>query len=171
MRSPYIPKYHANANAVFPPDKYKTVKFAVMNNPEKKPLLLPALLSMKCPNCRKGFVFQNKSIFPLGKTVTLKNNCEICGQKLQSEKNNGAGMNYALTVIIFFLNLCWYAPLYIYISNPKIHWYEDNSVEWYLASSTFVVIILQPWLMRWSRMVYLYLYVGFGTSTETSAKN
>lgn len=80
-------------------------------------------------------------------------------------------MNYALTVAIFFLNLCWYTPLYIYISKPNVHWYEDNSVEWYLLSSTIVVILLQPWLMRLSRMVYLYLYVNFGTSEKVTAKD
>ena len=138
-----------------------------MSATASKPMLVPALLRMRCPNCRKGFVFQNRSVFPLGKTVALKERCEECGQKLVSEKNNGAGMNYAVTVVVFMLNLLWYCPLYLALkTNPTENWYENNSVEWYLASSIFVVLILQPWLMRISRMLYLYMYVPFGSNKK-----
>jgi uncharacterized protein (DUF983 family) len=134
--------------------------------------MLLSCLRMRCPNCRKGFVFQNKSIFPLGKTTALKEHCDVCGQKLVSEKNNGQGINYALTMVVFLLNLLWYCPLYLALKkNPAEHWYENDSMMWYLISSIFVVIILQPWLMRIARMMYLYLYNSFGQSAETTADN
>lgn len=123
----------------------------------EKPMLVPALLGMKCPSCRKSFVFVNKSIFPLNKCLALNDECEVCGERMKSESNNGGGINYALTVIVFFLNLAWYWPIFGLS-------YKDNSVFWYLGVSTTVVIIMQPWLMRWSRMIYLYLYVSFGHS-------
>lgn len=76
-------------------------------------------------------------------------------------------MNYALTVVVFFLNLIWYCPLYLALKkNPDEHWYQNNSVEWYLGSSIFVVMLLQPWLMRISRMIYLYMYVGTGADKD-----
>ena len=89
----------------------------------------------------------------------MKPKCEVCGQKLVSESNNGGGINYALTVALFFLNLLWYWPIFGLS-------YKDNSVYYYLASSITVVVILQPWLMRISRMLYLYMFVSFG---ETKA--
>jgi hypothetical protein len=128
---------------------------------EKRPMLLPALLTMKCPSCRKERVFVNKRILPLGKLVALKDECQVCGEKFKSESNNGGGINYALTVILFFLNLCWYWPIFGLS-------YKDNSVFYYLGSSIAVVLLAQPWLMRWSRMVYLYLYVGFGHSRRVT---
>lgn len=124
---------------------------------EKKPSLLPALLTMKCPSCRQSTVFVNKSIFPLNKLVELKDECEVCGEKMKSESNNGGGINYALTMMLFFLNLLWYWPLFGLS-------YEDNSVFYYLGVSTLVVILAQPYLMRLSRMLYLYIYIGFGHS-------
>jgi len=127
---------------------------------ERRPMLLPSLFGMKCPNCRIGFVFQHKYIFPLSKTVALKENCEVCGQKLVAERNNGGGINYALTVVIFFLNLVWYWPIFGMS-------YEDDSIYYYLTTSIIVVVLLQPWLMRISRMLYLYLYIMFGTSPTT----
>src|SRR3954464_12431999 len=116
-----------------------------------KPALLPALLTMKCPSCRKSTVFVNKSIFPLGKCLALKDECEICGEKMKSESNNGGGINYALFFLFFFFNLLWDWPIFGLS-------FRDNSVFYYLGSSTFVVLLLQPYLMRLSRMVYLYLY-------------
>jgi hypothetical protein len=120
-------------------------------------MLLPALLTNKCPSCRKSIVFVNKSVFPLKECVELKNECEVCGQKMKSESNNGGGINYALTMVLFFLNLLWYWPIFGMS-------YKDNSVYYYLITSTVVVVLAQPWLMRLSRMLYLYLYVSFGTS-------
>lgn len=135
-----------------------------MDSASKKPMMLPALFTMKCPSCRKSTVFLNKSIFPLGKCLALKDECEICGQKMKSESNNGGGINYALSMILFFLNLCWYWPIFGLS-------YKDNSVYYYLITSTVVVLLLQPWLMRLSRMIYLYLYVNFGTSRRVTIED
>jgi len=132
--------------------------------PSTKPMLIPALLSNKCPSCRQSTVFVNKSVFPLSQIVDLKDDCEVCGQKMKSERNNGGGINYALSMLLFFINLLWYWPIFGLS-------YKDNSVYYYLAASSAVVILAQPWLMRLSRMLYLYLYVGFGHSRKVYAED
>ena len=109
---------------------------------------------MKCPNCRKGKAFVNDSVFPLSKTLKLVDYCDVCGQKMVNETNNGPGINYAFTVVLFFLNLLWYWPIF------GISYY-DNSLYYFMATSTIVIILLQPWLLRYSRMVYLYLSVPY----------
>ncbi len=119
--------------------------------------MLPALCTMKCPSCRKSVVFVHKSIFPLSQLVMLKTKCDVCGQSLKSERNNGGGINYALTVLLFIFNLGWYWPI-LGLS------YKDNSFYYFLVTSTVVVVLAQPYLMRLSRMIYLYLYVSFGDS-------
>ena len=126
---------------------------------DRKPFVLISLFQAKCPSCRKGKVFVNKSVFPLGQLVKLKPNCEVCGQKLISEQNNGGGINYALTVMLFFLNLLWYWPIFG-IS------YKDHSVETYLVTSIVIVVLLQPWLMRISRVIYLYFYIPYGKTRK-----
>ncbi len=119
------------------------------------PSLLYGLFANKCPNCRKGDVFAHKGIFPLGSLLRIREHCPACGQKLLFERNNGGGINYALTVMLFFLNLLWYWPVFGMS-------YLDNSIYYYLATSVTVVILAQPWLMRFSRMVYLYLFIQYG---------
>ena len=128
-----------------------------MSETTKIPALIPALFTMKCPSCRKSGVFANKSMFPLSQLVMLKDKCEVCGQNMKSERNNGGGINYALTVLLFIFNLGWYWPI-VGLS------YKDNSFYYFLITSTTVVLLAQPFLMRLSRMIYLYLYVSFGDS-------
>lgn len=121
-----------------------------------KPSILKGLFANRCPNCRKGYVFAQKSVFPLRTTVRLADHCPVCGQKMKSESNNGGGINYALTVCIIFLNLLWYWPIFGLS-------YKDNSIYYFLTTSVVVAVLLQPWLMRLSRMLYLYLYVPYGS--------
>ncbi len=117
---------------------------------QQKPSVTAGILKMRCPECRSGRVFVNRNVFPLGDCLKMNSICPECGAKLIGEANNGPGINYALTVMVFFLNLCWYWPIFG-IS------YLDNSIYYYLVSSTLVVILLQPWLMRISRIFYLYI--------------
>lgn len=118
-----------------------------------RPAMLPAIFKMKCPTCRKGDMFVNKHIFPLKTCVKLVDNCSVCGQRMVYETNNGPGLNYALTMIIYFLNILWYWPIFG-IS------YKDDSVFYFLITTTVVVILLQPWLMRISRVLYLYMFMA-----------
>lgn len=118
------------------------------------PSFLYGLITGKCPNCRKGQVFEQKGIFPLSKLLAIRPNCPLCGQKLVHERNNGGGINYAFTVMLVFLNLLWYWPIFG-IS------YKDNSIYYFLATSITVVVLIQPWLMRLSRMTYLYLFIQY----------
>lgn len=125
---------------------------------DHKPGLLPSMLKMKCPNCRKGNMFVNKSIFPLGQLLKMPDRCPVCGQKMELEVGfyYGTGyVSYGLSVGLFFFNLVWYWLIFG-IS------YKDYSVFYYLITSITIVVLLQPWLMRMSRVLYLYMFVKYG---------
>ncbi len=80
--------------------------------------------------------------------------CEVCGQKMELETYRGGGINYALTVILFFLNLAWYWPIF----GLSVF---DNSVYYFLAVSIAIVLLAQPYLMRLSWALYLYMLVKY----------
>ena len=44
---------------------------------ETTPNKLVSMAKQKCPNCRKGGMFTNKSIFPLGKMMDMPEHCPI----------------------------------------------------------------------------------------------
>ncbi len=123
-----------------------------------RPALLPSMLQMRCPNCRKGRMFCNKSIFPLKDMLKMPDRCEICGQKMELEIGfyYGTGyVSYALSVALFIFNLVWYWLIFGLS-------YKDNSIFYYLITSITIVVLLQPWLMRLSRVLYLYMFVKYG---------
>ena len=126
------------------------------------PNVIVSFCKMRCPRCRKGFVFLNKSILPLGKCLDLVDNCKVCNQKMQMESNNGGGINYALTMILFFLNIFWYWPIFGMS-------YKDNSFIYFIFASVSVVIFVQPWLMRYSRMIFLYFLIKYDIDSELQA--
>jgi hypothetical protein len=115
---------------------------------------LISFLRMRCPACRKGFAFVNRSIFPPKHCVDLVEHCPGCGQKLVIQSNAGGGINYAMTMSLFFLNILWYWPLFGFS-------YKDDSFINFLISSIIVVVLVQPWLMRYSRIIFLYFIVKY----------
>lgn len=126
-----------------------------------KPALLPSIIKMKCPNCRKGDMYTNKSVFPLSHSLDMPEQCPVCGQKMELEVGfyYGTGyVSYALSIFIFIFNLIWYWLIFG-IS------YKDYSIFYYLITSIVIVVLLQPWLMRISRVLYLNFFVKYGKGT------
>jgi hypothetical protein len=118
---------------------------------------LASMVKMKCPKCRQGDMFTNKSIFPLKKLMDMPEHCPVCGQKFELEVGfyYGTGyVSYALSIAIFFLVLI----LYWLIFGLS---YMDNSIYYYLATAIGIVLVLQPWLMRFSRVLYLSMFVKY----------
>lgn len=124
----------------------------------QKPAALPAILKMKCPNCRRGRMFTQPSIFPLKTMMDMPERCLECGQKMELEVGfyYGTGyVSYGLTVAL--LGLCFVAyGLTLGLS------YKDNSIFYALGVSVGIVLLLQPWLMRISRVLYLWMFVKYG---------
>lgn len=123
-----------------------------------KPGLVPSILKMKCPNCRKGHMFCSRSIFPLRDLLKMPDRCEVCGQKMELEVGfyYGTGyVSYALTVGL--LAACFITYWLIFGLS-----YLDNSIFYALGSSVAIALVLQPWLMRISRVIYLYMFVKYG---------
>lgn len=130
-----------------------------MDAKHKKPSLAGAILKMKCPSCRTGKMYTQDSIFPLGKMMEMPDHCPVCGQKMELQVGfyYGTGyVSYALSVALFVFNLVWYWAIFGLS-------YKDNSIFYYLITSVAVVIVLQPMIMRYSRVLYIYMFVKYGS--------
>lgn len=125
------------------------------------PFLITSLLKEKCPKCRKGNIFINKHIFPLKDCLKTVDYCSVCQQKIKVEQNYGQGMNFVFIFLIYFVNLLWFWPI-VGLS------FKDNSIYYYIAVSTVMVLVLQPWLMRFSRVLFLYLVIRYVVTSENT---
>lgn len=93
----------------------------------------------------------------------MEEHCKVCNQKIKVEHNYGQGMNFVFIFVIFILTLCVYWPVFG-IS------YKDNSVFFYLGAASVLSLVLQPWLMRFSRVLFLYLVIGFDKQAASGNK-
>ncbi len=70
-------------------------------------------------------------------------------------------VSYALTVAISVATfVAWWVLIGVSFS--------DNRVFWWLGINSILLLILQPWLMRLSRTIYLYFFVRYNEDYETS---
>lgn len=120
----------------------------------KHPSILSGLFREKCPKCRRGNIFRQTSVFPLNTCLQVNEYCENCGQKIKVENNYGQGMNFVFIVIVFIITAIVYG-LTLGLS------FKDNSIFYYLGVGIVLSLLLQPWLMRLSRVLFLYLVIPF----------
>jgi len=125
---------------------------------ERVPNRFVSMVGMKCPNCHKGNMYTNKSIFPLGKLLDMPERCPVCNQKYEIELGfwYGTGyVSYAISVAMIFI----IAVLYSLIVGFS---WKDNSIYIFLGVMIASLAIFQPWIMRYSRVLYLYVFVKCG---------
>ena len=132
---------------------------------EKKPTpnYLYSIFTMKCPRCRTGDMFVNKSGY---KNLSLKNifampeKCAECGQRFDLEPGFWIGtsyVSYALTVALSVATfVAWVVLVGVSIDPQKVH-----LIFWWLGLNILLLIILQPWLMRISRVLYIRFFVKY----------
>ena len=124
---------------------------------ERVPNRFVSMVGMKCPNCHKGNMYTNKSIFPLGKLLDMPERCPVCNQKYEIELGfwYGTGyVSYAISVAMIFI----IAVLYSLIVGFS---WKDNSIYIFLGVMIASLAIFQPWIMRYSRVLYLYVFVKY----------
>jgi len=107
-------------------------------------------------------MFSNRSIFPLGKLLDMPDRCEVCGQKMELEP----GFYYGTGYVSYGLSVGIFAICAIVFAYTWGFSYKDNSVFLFLCISIGLLVILQPWLMRMSRVLYLYPFVKYGKNRE-----
>lgn len=132
------------------------------------------ILTQKCPRCHEGELFTHKW-YNLRNSNKMKPNCVVCGQRTELEPGfyHGTGyVSYALTVgfsIILFV--VWFLVTNIGFNNKKIFWL--------LALNIILLIAIQPWVMRISRILWLswffhdddHFYINKVTVNNNSKKS
>ena len=90
--------------------------------------------------------------------------CPVCKQKYDLEVGfwYGTGyVSYGLAVLFSGITfLLWWAA--IGIST------EDNRIFYWLITNTIILVIIQPWLMRLSRAVYIYFFISYDANYDTA---
>jgi hypothetical protein len=92
----------------------------------------------------------------------MPDNCPECNQKFDLENGFWFGtgyVSYALTVAISVATgVAWFVLIGMSVN--------DNRIFWWLGLNILLLVIIQPWLMRISRVIYIRFFVSYDEEYE-----
>jgi len=114
-------------------------------------------LSCRCPRCREGKLFEYNTSINYKKNMLMNKVCPVCGQPTEIEVGFYYGtsyVSYLLAVIICVISLvAWWMLIGLSTS--------DNRFFYWLGFNAVLLIVLQPWLMRLSRSLWISWFVRY----------
>lgn len=118
------------------------------------PSMLSAIVSNKCPRCRRGKLYLH-SWYNVNKFLVMPERCSHCGFKYEIEPGFFWGamyISYGLVVAIFIAGMVGY---FVSIERPQV----GDLIPFALSFIAIVVVTL-PLLSRLSRSVLLHLFAS-----------
>lgn len=93
--------------------------------------------------------------------------CPECNQPFELEVGFWYGTAYVSYAMTVLMSVASFALWWFIIGMST----TDNRFFWWMGINGALLILLQPWIMRLSRVVYLYFFVGYDENyKETDVK-
>jgi hypothetical protein len=118
---------------------------------------LPAVFACYCPRCREGKLFMHNVSIRLKKNLEMNEFCPVCGQPTDIEVGfyYGTGFVSYFFCVLFSVATCLIWWLIIGFS------FTDNRFMWWIIINASVLVLMQPWLMRFSRSLWISWFVSY----------
>ena len=127
---------------------------------KEKPGYIWSILSMKCPRCRRGPMFNDQNPY---KSLSLKHifhmhdNCPVCNQKYNLEPGFWYGTAYVSYSLAVALSVSTFVAWVVLIGIS----FRDNRIFYWLIANSILLVVSQPWLMRLSRVIYIRFFIRY----------
>ena len=118
---------------------------------------LYSILYNKCPKCHKGDFFVYNNPFNLKHFTKMHDQCPHCHELFNKE----VGFYYGAMYVSYGLNIALGVGLFLLL--VLILKFELLT---YLFTFFGVVLVLFPWIMRISRLIYINMFVKFDSSKK-----
>ena len=132
-----------------------------------KPNYIWSILTMRCPKCRRGDMFKHPNPYKklkLSYILDMYDKCPVCKQKYDLEVGFWYGTGYVSYGLAVALSAITFVAWWVLIGIS----FSDNRVFYWLAINSFLLVVIQPWLMRISRVIYLYFFVSYDPDFENT---
>jgi hypothetical protein len=130
-----------------------------------KPNYLWSMFTMRCPRCRRGDMFKNSNPYKkikLSYILDMYDTCPVCAQKFDLEPGFWYGTGYISYVLVVLFSAITFIAWWIIIGIST----DDNRVLYWLLANGVAIVLLQPWFMRFSRVVYLNFFVKYNENYD-----
>src|SRR5437764_15321220 len=129
-----------------------------MPDKKNKPNYFWSILTMKCPRCRCGPMFKDSNPYrklKLSHIFDMPDHCPVCNQKYDLETGFWYGTGYVSYALAVAISVASFIAWLVIIGVST----DDNRIFAWLVFNCVLLIMIQPWLMRLSRVIYLYFFV------------
>lgn len=115
------------------------------------------LLRCKCPRCRIGNMFIHGNPYKNRKFMKMKQECDVCKQPFDLEVGFYYGSSYVSYSITVAISVATFVAWWVLIGFSV----DDNRIFYWLIANATLLLILQPWLMRLARTLWLAFFVKY----------
>ncbi|WP_310378352.1 DUF983 domain-containing protein [Flavobacterium sp.] len=118
----------------------------------KKGSKLYSILTGTCPRCQKESMYLDKNPLHFSNLLKMNENCSHCGLKYQIEPSFFYGAMY----VSYGLNVA--LGIATFIVTKLIF---ESSLKFSFISIILSLIVLAPFVLRWSRNIYINMFVAY----------
>lgn len=118
---------------------------------------LTTVFTCRCPRCREGKLFIHPLSFRLKRTMEMHHHCPVCGQITDIEVGFYYGTGYVSYVISLLITI---VSFLVWLLTIGFSFKDKRFLYWIISNSVFL-LVLQPWLMRFSRVLWLSWFVHY----------
>ena len=87
----------------------------------------------------------------------MHDNCPVCDQKYDMEPGFWYGTGYVSYALAVAVSVASFIAWWVFVGISV----DDNRVLWWLVANAILLTVLQPWLMRLSRVIYIRFFVSY----------
>lgn len=118
---------------------------------------LTNVFQCRCPRCREGKLFKNSISVNIGKNNEMNERCPVCGQPTEIEVGFYYGTGYVSYMLAVMVSGATFVAWWLFIGFS----FTDNRFAWWIGVNAVLLIVLQPWLMRLSRSLWMSWFVRY----------
>lgn len=123
------------------------------------------VLGCRCPRCREGDLFVHPVALSLNRNMEMHEHCPVCGQVTDIEVGFYYGTGYVSYLISILLTLLSLGLWWLVIGFS----FSDRRFLLWVVINSFGLLCLQPYLMRFSRALWLSFFVSYDPAWRENA--
>ena len=118
---------------------------------------LPTIFSCRCPRCREGKLFKYPLSVRMKRNMEMNEECPVCKQPTDIEVGFYSGTGYISYLICIGIVIISFLLWFLTIGFS----FHDRRFLFWIISTCLFLALLQPWLMRFSRVLWLAFFVKY----------
>lgn len=123
---------------------------------------LSTVFTCRCPRCREGKLFKHPITIRLKRNMEMYDVCPVCNQQTDIEVGFYYGTGYISYLIALFISCI---SLLVWFLIIGFSFKDKRFLVWMILNSG-LLLALQPWLMRFSRCLWLSFFVSYDDDWE-----